>query len=468
MLEQIISVIPANKIAEKNERKVTRVVIYVRVSTSKKEQVRSFNNQIDYFRNKIDKREDWRLVNIYADEGTTGTNTKNRSQFLQMIEDAKKGEFDLIITKSISRFARNTLDTIKYTRLLKSLNVGVYFEKDNLWTLSDDGEFILTVIAAVAQEESRSISENTKWGMRKNMAKGKGCLAFSSFLGYDRGDDGGYLINEEQAEIVKRIYNSFLEGYTLKDITLLLEKDEIRTVKGKEKWDTATVLSILQNEKYIGDCLMQKYYILDPITKKLLKNNGEIDRIYVINHHKAIVDNDTWEKVQFRLIKAVNKTHASALLKRNFFMGMLYCSACDRKCGKMINTKVDYSGTNYETCSYVIHSCASNGTSPKIREKNLILLIYDSILEYLVIKKKETKSRKPIFENEYIQVRTEEKIKISLLLIHKLIDRIIVLPDTKLQINYYDGKVECVNYADYEYDERLKQAKDFIYTQDEI
>lgn len=285
MLEQIINIIPANKVEEKNEKKEVRVVIYVRVSTSKKEQVRSFNNQIDYFRKKIDKREDWRLVNIYADEGTTGTSTKNRSQFLQMIEDAKKGEFDLILTKSISRFARNTLDTIKYTRLLKSLNVGVYFEKDNLWTLSDDGEFILTVIAAVAQEESRSISENTKWGMRRKMSKGIGCVPFSNFWGYDRGEDGGYLINEKQAEIVKRIYNDFLNGYTLKDITLLLEKDDIKTVKGKDKWGTSTISSILRNEKYKGDCLMQKYYVLDPITKKLLKNNGEIDQIYVINHH---------------------------------------------------------------------------------------------------------------------------------------------------------------------------------------
>lgn len=468
MLEQIINIIPANKVEEKNEKKEVRVVIYVRVSTSKKEQVRSFNNQIDYFRKKIDKREDWRLVNIYADEGTTGTSTKNRSQFLQMIEDAKKGEFDLIITKSISRFARNTLDTIKYTRLLKSLNVGVYFEKDNLWTLSDDGEFILTVIAAVAQEESRSISENTKWGMRRKMSKGIGCVPFSNFWGYDRGEDGGYLINEKQAEIVKRIYNDFLNGYTLKDITLLLEKDDIKTVKGKDKWDTSTILSILQNEKYKGDCLMQKYYVLDPITKRLLKNNGEIDQIYVINHHKAIIDNDTWEKVQFRLTKAASKTHASALLKRNFFMGMLYCSICDRRCSKMMYTKVEHSGTNYETCSYVKTTCEQKGTSLKIKEKILILIIYDSILEYHGIKKEETKSRKPIFENKYIQVRTEEKIKISLLLIHRLIDRIIVLPDTKLQINYYDGKVDVVNYADYEYDERLKQAKDFIYTQDEI
>lgn len=232
---------------------------YARVSTDHDDQFSSYEAHIDYY---IKGRDDWEYVNVYTDEGFTGTSTKHREGFKQMISDALDGKIDLIVTMSVSRFARNTVDSLTTIRQLKEAGVEVYFEKESIWTFDGKGELLLTIMSSLAQEESRSISENRTWGQRKRFADGKVTVPFQFFLGYDRGPDGNLVVNPEQAVIVKRIYSMFLQGMSYHGIARTLTSAGIPTPGVKEKWSISTVRSILSNEKYKGDALLQKSYTL--------------------------------------------------------------------------------------------------------------------------------------------------------------------------------------------------------------
>ena len=245
-----------------------RVAAYVRVSTASDEQMGSIAAQRDYNSKYIPGNTQWVFVGIYADEGLSGTSSKRRPAFQQMVEDALAGKIDLILTKSLSRFARNTVDTLKTIRALKEKNVEVYFEKEDISTLDSKGEFLITLMSSLAQEESRSISENVAWGKRKRFADGKFSMPYKHFLGYDRGADGTMVINEEQAEVIRLIYLLYLEGRTLGDITRVLQAAGIKTPTGKEKWAISVIESILRNEKYYGAALLQKKFTYDFLTKK--------------------------------------------------------------------------------------------------------------------------------------------------------------------------------------------------------
>ena len=217
----------------------------------------------------------------YADEGITGCNTTHRDGFNSMVEDALAGRIDLIVTKSVSRFARNTVDSLTTIRKLKENGTECYFEKENIWTFDGKGELLLTIMSSLAQEESRSISENCTWGQRKRFQDGKVTVPFKRFLGYDRGEDGNLVVNEEQAVIVRRIYGLFLQGKTPYAIARQLTEEGIPTPGGKKNWGKKTVESILTNEKYKGDALLQKVYTTDFLTKKKKKNEGEVPQYYV-------------------------------------------------------------------------------------------------------------------------------------------------------------------------------------------
>lgn len=249
-------------------RKKRRVAAYARVSTDHEEQQSSYEAQVDYYTNYIKGRDDWEFVSVYADEGITGCNTKKREGFNTMVEDALAGRIDLIITKSVSRFARNTVDSLTTIRKLKENKVECYFEKENIWTFDGKGELLLTIMSSLAQEESRSISENYTWGQRKRFADGKVTVPFKRFLGYDRGKDGNLVINEAEAVIVRRIYGMFLQGRSPYAIAKALTGESIPTPGGKENWSGSTVRSILTNEKYKGDALLQKVYTVDFLSKK--------------------------------------------------------------------------------------------------------------------------------------------------------------------------------------------------------
>lgn len=275
-----------------------RVAGYARVSTDKDEQFTSYEAQVDYYTNYIKKNPEWEFVKVYTDEGISGTSTKRRDGFNEMINAALNGEIDLIVTKSVSRFARNTVDSLTTIRKLKEKGVEVFFEKENIWTLDSKGELLLTIMSSIAQEESRSISENVTWGKRKSAADGKVSLAYKHFLGYDKGPNGTLIINEEQAVTVRRIYRDFMAGKTAWTIADELTAEGILTPGKCPKWRATTVESILNNEKYKGSALLQKTFKVDYLSKKIKVNEGEVPQYYVEESHPAIIPPEEWERVQ--------------------------------------------------------------------------------------------------------------------------------------------------------------------------
>ena len=253
-----------------------KVAAYARVSTDSEEQQTSYEAQVDYYTRYINSKAEWEFVKVYTDEGISGTNTKNRDGFNEMVQDALEGKIDLIITKSVSRFARNTVDSLVTVRKLKECGVEVYFEKENIYTLDSKGELLITIMSSLAQEESRSISENVTWGQRKRFADGKFSLAYKHFLGYEKGNDGLPQVVEDEAKLVRRIYKLFMQGKTPCNIASALTAEGIPTPGEKEKWRASTILSILKNEKYKGSALLQKSFTTDFLTKKKKINEGEI------------------------------------------------------------------------------------------------------------------------------------------------------------------------------------------------
>ena len=280
-----------------------KVAAYARVSTEKDEQLSSFESQIDYYTDFIKKRNDWRFVGVYTDDGISATTTSKRIGFQKMINDALKGKIDLIITKSISRFARNTIDSLTNIRNLKEKGIEIYFEKENIWTFDSKGELLITIMSSLAQEESRSISENVKWGIVESMRKGKAYVPYKVFLGYDRGPNGEMIINKKQAALVKKIYEMYLEGYSPYYIAKEFEQKGYEFSKGRYHWYPSTIVSILKNEKYIGDALRQKTYTKDFISKEKVFNDGDVPQYYIHNHHKGIIPYEMFHMVQKELNK---------------------------------------------------------------------------------------------------------------------------------------------------------------------
>lgn len=453
-------IIPATKNenthSDLNENRKKRVAAYVRVSTTKDQQFKSFKNQIDYFQKFIEGHEDWCLVGIYHDEGVTGTNTKKRDGFQRMISDAMDGKIDLIVTKSITRFARNSIDAIYYIRLLKEKGVDIYFQNDNIWTLSEKGEFVITLISALAQEESRSISENTKWGMRKNMMQGRGCVNFSRLLGYDRGENGEYVINESQAEIVRTIYDLFIQGYTLYDIKDILEEKNIKTVTGKDTWTRLGIKTILCNERYKGDILMQKYYTCSFISHTMKKNKGELPQYYIKNHHEAIIEEEKWDLVQSK-IKRI-KPYARTRVCERFFKGIIYCTACHEKCRNLYGPKTSHSNNKYRSIFYVCNNrYMKKCVAPIIKESELILIIYDVFEEFV------TQILESGINTSNLITITEGKVEYySIILVYEMIDDILVLPNNKLKILMINGIERVIDLERYKTDSRKNNAYAYI------
>lgn len=294
MAAKNVTVIPA--IISQRTRKATeartrrRVAGYARVSTDSDEQFTSYEAQVDYYTQYIKNNPEWEFVKVYTDEGISGTNTKKREGFNQMVADAISGKIDLIITKSVSRFARNTVDSLTTIRKLKEKGVEVFFEKENIWTFDSKGELLLTIMSSLAQEESRSISENITWGKRKQFADGKVSLPYKQFLGYRKGANGLPEIVPEEAETVRLIYRMFMEGKSQSYIARYLMDNNIPSPSGKKTWQVSTVESILTNEKYKGDARLQKTFTTDYLTKKMKVNEGEVPQYYVENSHPAIID----------------------------------------------------------------------------------------------------------------------------------------------------------------------------------
>ncbi len=283
---------------QKAVQRQLRVAAYCRVSTDDEEQLTSYEAQQEYYTDKIMTNKEWTMAGIFADEGITGTSARKRPEFLRMIRMCKQKKIDLILVKSISRFARNTVDCLNYIRILKELGIAVYFEKENINTLSAESEMLITIMGAFAQAESESISANVKWGKRKAMADGKAIIQYQKLYAYEKGEDGSPQIIPEQAVVVQQIYKRFLAGDSLRMIQEWLEQERIPNVAGEQGWTIRTVRSILTNEKYCGDVLLQKTFIQDCISKKVIKNTGQLPQTLVQNHHEGIVDRETFDAAQ--------------------------------------------------------------------------------------------------------------------------------------------------------------------------
>jgi site-specific DNA recombinase len=266
-----------------------RVAGYARVSTDSDEQLTSYEAQVNYYTDYIKSRADWEFVKVYTDEGISALGTKHRDGFKKMVADALAGKIDLIITKSVSRFARNTVDSLVTIRKLKEKGVECFFEKENIYTFDGKGELLLTIMSSLAQEESRSISENVTWGQRKRFSDGKVSVGYSNFLGFEKGENDTLKVVPEEAETVRIIYKLFLEGKTTQGIANYLMEHGVLSPARKQKWQASTISSILTNEKYKGDALLQKRFTVDFLTKELRENNGEVPQYYVEGSHEAII-----------------------------------------------------------------------------------------------------------------------------------------------------------------------------------
>lgn len=388
-----VTVIPARARIGNNvntdEKPKLKVAAYCRVSTDSDEQATSYEVQIEHYTNYIQSNPEWELAGIYADDGITGTNTKKRDEFNRMIEDCMEGEIDMIITKSISRFARNTLDCLKFIRQLKDKNIPVFFEKENINTMDSKGEVMLTIMASLAQQESQSLSQNVKLGIQYRYQQGEVQINHNRFLGYTK-ENKHLVIVQEEAEVVKRIYREYIEGASLLQIARSLEADGILTAANKAKWRPETLKKILQNEKYIGDALLQKTYTVDFLSKKRVVNNGIVPQYYVENSHEPIIPREIFMQVQEELVRRANLYTGKDGKKRVYssryaLSSIVYCGECGE-----IYRRVHW---NNRGCRSIVWRCVSrleekgsDCCSPTVKEETLQNAVVKAINETLCSK----------------------------------------------------------------------------------
>lgn len=389
---RVVRIIPATVDPAKEIREAyrqLRVAAYCRVSTKQEEQLNSYEVQRNYYTEKINSEPKWTLVDIFADKGITGTSVKKRDEFNRMIRMCNRGKIDMILVKSISRFARNTVDCLTYVRKLKDMNVDVFFEEQGIHSTQPGAEFYITIYGSIAQSESENISANVKWGKAQSAKEGNVPFHYKNFLGYRRGADGRPEIVPEEAEIIRTIYERFLAGNSFGSIMAYLEGKHIPSPGGKEKWQYSTIQSILSNERYKGDAIINKTYIEDCISKKVRVNNGERPKYYVENNHPAIIDAGTFGRVQEELarrsgkrkVKMVGtKTEQGKYSGKYALTELLVCGEC---------------GTPYRRCTWtvkgqkkIVWRCISRldygkkycHTSPTIEESVLHSAIMTAIM----------------------------------------------------------------------------------------
>ena len=363
---------------QKNTVRKLRVAAYCRVSTEEEEQQGSFEIQKLYYTEKINSTPEWEVAGIYADDGISGVHTKKRDGFNQMIQDCKKRKIDLILTKSISRFARNTLDSIQYVRMLKQMGIAVVFEKENINTATMNSEMILTVLSAFAQAESESISQNVARGKRMGYKHGKFAFPYGRIIGYRKGADGKPEIIPEQAEVIRLIFNSYLQGDSLQSIKTKLETAGALTARGNTEWSAQSIQRILQNEKYCGDVLLQKTFTEDVLTGVHKKNTGQLPQYYIENYHEGIVSKQIFREVQAEIARRNSKSAANQRKRRRGRYNSKYALTERLVCGDC--------GSPYKRVTWNIHGrkqivwrCVNRieygtkfcGSSPSIPEEKL-------------------------------------------------------------------------------------------------
>ena len=389
--EPQVIVIPARAEVKNNIfQRQLNVAAYCRVSTDEDEQETSFETQISYYTEKINCSADWRMVGIFADEGITGTVDTKRPEFLKMIRLCRNKKIDLILTKSISRFARNTVDCLKYVRELKSLGIGVIFEKENIDTMRIDSEMLLTVMSSFAQAESESISKNVSWGIRQSFKSGKLPINYKFMLGYRKGADSKPEIVPDEAEVVKEIFRKYLDGCSQNQIADYLNGRGITTKTGS-KWHDVTVSNILTNEKYTGDALLPKTYVLDCISKKRCINNGELPKYLVKGHHEPIISHSEFDRVQAEMARRKSKRKVAEKLTKTengkysakFALSeLLICGECGTPYRRVTWTAKGFKEIKWRCINRLQYGKKYCHNSPTIAEETLHGAIVEAINKF--------------------------------------------------------------------------------------
>ena len=378
--KKIVTKIDANPLLIKHndENALLRVAAYCRVSTDSEDQIESYKAQVAHYSEAIAKNPRWRFVDIYADEGITGTSVRKRDNFKRMIRDCDKGKIDLILTKSVARFARNTVDSLNYVRRLKAKGIGVYFEEQNLDSLKADSEMLIGFHSVMAQAESENISANVRWGIRQRMRSGTFAFRYN-ILGYRKGADGQPEIVPEEAELIQTIYRMYLDGNSLDQIKKYLESKNILTAQGKRDWSLQIIHNILSNERYCGDMLLQKTFTENPITKKVKKNRGEMAKYLITNNHPAIIDKDTFKLVQMEIARrgSKRKTADKTITEQGKYSGkfalseLLVCGECGSPYRRITWTKKGRSRKVWRCLSRIEHGTQYCSHSISVEETKL-------------------------------------------------------------------------------------------------
>jgi len=395
-----VVMIPAKSREELKQSKCLKVAAYCRVSTDDKEQKTSYKAQIEYYTEKINKNPEWQMAGIFADEGISGTQAKKRPEFLKMIKLCRQGKIDMILTKSLSRFARNTLDSIDYIRELRTLGIAVVTEKEHINTLTEDSEMLITILSCFAQAESESISKNVSWGVRQSFKNGNVPMQYKKLLGYKKGADGNAEIVPDEAEIVEEIYRSYLNGASLNQIADMLNSKGL-TTKGKNSpYRKEVIQRILTNEKYTGDALLQKTYITDCISKKSRKNNGELPMYLVKNHHEPIISRTDFNRVQEEMARRTAKrTIAEKLTKteqgkysaKYALSELLICGECGTHYRRVTWTAKGFKEIKWRCINRIQYGKKKCHESPTIEEESLHRAIVSAVNEFCEVKDKVAK-----------------------------------------------------------------------------
>lgn len=371
--------------------KQLRVAAYCRVSTEEEEQLNSYEAQCEYYTDKIMSNKDWTMAGIFADEGITGTSTKKRTEFLRMIRQCKQKKIDLILTKSIQRFARNTLDRINYTRILRQLGIGVFFERENLDSLPPESEFMITMYGAMAQSESESISGNIRRGRQMHANVGTLKVPCHRLYGYKKDENEKFCIIPEQAEVVREIYERYKNGASLRNLKDWLESNHIKTVLGTEEWSVSAIKGILTNEKYCGDVLLQKTFCTDVISKKIVKNIGQMTQYYMPDHHEGIVSKEQYQAVQAEMARrgALRSPSKQAVTGRSCYTSKyalsdrLFCGECGtlyRRKTRNIKGNIYHEWRCVSRLEYGKKYCHESPTLREIPLQNAILAAINSAM----------------------------------------------------------------------------------------
>ena len=397
VVKKNISVIPAMPAYDRTVRpqmKALRVAAYCRVSTLMEQQESSYEAQVGYYTEKIKSNPNWKLAGIYADDGKSATSTRKRADFQAMIDDCMAGKIDIVITKSISRFARNTVDSLTHIRKLKEKNIAVYFEKEGINTLEGSGELLITILSSQAQEENRNISENCRWGIVRRFEDGKVIVNHSKFMGYTKDKDGNLIIVPEEAEVVRRIFRLFLEGNSSYRIKQILEADGIRTATGNTVWQATVIDKMLVNEKYMGDALLQKTYTVDFLTKKKVMNKGIVPQYYVEDDHEPIIPKELFHRVQEEKARRASIYRADTKKKNIEIKGkysskyvlsdIMVCAECGQPYRRQVWSKYGAKRAVWRCDNRLKHGSKRCKHSPTLKEEILheaIMTAVNSVVE---------------------------------------------------------------------------------------